>query len=104
MNQSSARQSFSRNTSMNKSLSAAELSLLSVFRRFMIGPGEMLCFYGPELKKHRPALTRLTDQGFLIKERFQGGYALTRSGFAAMTANGGRTESEDAPGQQRRRK
>jgi hypothetical protein len=49
-----------------------------------MGPGQMLCFYGPTLKKHRPALKQLTEKELLVKEQFEGGYSLTRSGFAAM--------------------
>ena len=67
-------------------LTAADRSLLAVFRRFMTRPGEMLCFFGPQLDKHRKALARLTHQGLLTQERFRGAYSLTQSGFAAMTA------------------
>ena len=67
-------------------LSTAEQSLLAVFRQFLVSEGQMLCFYGPILKKHRAALSQLTDKGLLVKERFRGGYSLTESGFAAMTA------------------
>ena len=47
-------------------------------------PGQMLCFYGPNLKQNMTTLERLTDKEFLVKEKFQGGYSLTRSGYAAM--------------------
>jgi hypothetical protein len=50
----------------------------------MITPGQMLCFYGPSLKQNKTALQQLTDKEFLIKERFKGGYSLTRDGFDAM--------------------
>ena len=65
-------------------LSKAEVSLLAVFRKFRVGQGDMLCFFGPMLVKHSRALKQLTDQGLLIKERFRGGYALTRAGVIAM--------------------
>lgn len=65
-------------------LSTKEQRLLGVFRDFLVGPGEMLCFCGPTLEKHRAALSQLTDKGMLVKERFKGGYSLTRSGFDAM--------------------
>lgn len=65
-------------------LSNAELSLLAVFRKFRVGQGEMLCFFGPVLAKHGRALKQLTEQGLLIKERFRGGYTLTRAGVIAM--------------------
>ncbi len=44
----------------------------------------MLCFYGPDLEKHRSALQKLTDRDYLVKERFKGGYSLTKAGFVAM--------------------
>lgn len=65
-------------------MSQSDQALLSVFREFLVGQGEMLCFYGPVLEKHREALRRLTDQGLLVKEEFKGGYSLTAQGFAAM--------------------
>lgn len=65
-------------------MSQADYALLSVFRTFRVGPGEMLCFYGPLLDKHRTALRRLTDEGLLVEEKFKGGYSLTDRGFTAM--------------------
>jgi len=47
-------------------------------------PGQMLCFSGPNLKQDKAVLTRLTDKDLLVKEKFQGGYSLTQTGFAAM--------------------
>ena len=44
----------------------------------------MLCFYGPELEKHKSALQKLTDKDLLVKERFKGGFSLTEAGFVAM--------------------
>ncbi len=46
----------------------------------------MLCFYGPNLKKYQSALNQLTEKDMLVKERFSGGYSLTKSGYAAMKA------------------
>jgi hypothetical protein len=74
----------SATSSQETTLSKAEATLLAVFRKFRVGQGEMLCFFGPTLDKHRRALASLTDQGMLVKERFRGGYALTPTGFAAM--------------------
>ena len=65
-------------------LTPAEQRVLQTFRRFLIAPGQMLCFCGPTLKKHRMALKQLTDKEMLIKEQFEGGYSLTSSGFQAM--------------------
>ena len=65
-------------------LTASEQRVLRTFRRFLMTPGQMLCFYGPNLKQNMTTLERLTDKEFLVKEKFQGGYSLTRSGYAAM--------------------
>lgn len=47
-------------------------------------PGQMLCFYGPNLQQNKATLELLTEKELLVKERFKGGYSLTRAGFAAM--------------------
>ena len=65
-------------------MSKLEESVLAVFRKFLVTPGEMLCFYGPDLKKYKVALQQLTDKGMLVKESFNGGYSLTQAGYAAM--------------------
>ena len=65
-------------------ISNSERSVLGVFRKFRVSAGEMLCFYGPNHKKHRAALRQLIAKGMVIEERFSGGYSLTQSGFAAM--------------------
>ena len=44
----------------------------------------MLCFHGPTWDEHRDSLQELTEQGFVRKDRFRGGYTLTKAGFAAM--------------------
>ncbi len=66
-------------------LSPSEQRVLRTFRRFLMTPGQMLCFYGPDLKKQDKAtLELLTDKELLVKEKFKGGYSLTQAGFAAM--------------------
>lgn len=65
-------------------MSTSEKRVLRAFRQFLMTPGQMLCFYGPNLKQHQSALNQLTDKEFLVKERFKGAYSLTRAGFAAM--------------------
>ncbi len=65
-------------------LSASEQSVLKVFRQFLIGQGEMLCFQGPLWEKHKVSLRQLTERDFLLQESFKGGYSLTKAGFAAM--------------------
>lgn len=69
-------------------LSQSEERTLQAFRKYLVTPGEMLCFYGSDLEKHRAALKTLTDKKLLVKERFKGGYSLTHEGFAAMKACG----------------
>ena len=61
-----------------------EKKALDTFRKYLITPGKMLCFYGPDFEKHQPALQQLTDKDFLVKERFNGAYSLTHAGFKAM--------------------
>ncbi len=65
-------------------LSTAEQRVLRTFRRYLIAPGQMLCFYGPNLKQNKTALQQLTDKELLVKEKFKGAYSLTHSGFAEM--------------------
>ena len=65
-------------------LSQAERSVFRRFRQFLVTPGEMLCFFGPELDKHKVALQRMTERDLLVKEQFKGAYSLTQSGFEAM--------------------
>ena len=65
-------------------LSTSERCVLGVFRQFRVSAGEMLCFYGPNLKKHKSALRQLMAKGMVIAEKFSGGYSLTPAGFAAM--------------------
>ena len=65
-------------------LSTSERRVLVIFRQYLVSPGQMLCFNGPQLTKYKPALRQLSDKGFVVKEKFKGGYSLTNSGFAAM--------------------
>ena len=66
-------------------LTPAEKRVLQTFRRFLVTPGQMLCFYGPDLEQKRDTLRRLIDKDLLVKEEFNGAYSLTPAGFAAMT-------------------
>ena len=67
-------------------LTSSERSVLVVFRQYLITPGQMLCFDGPAFRKYKAALRVLTEKGFVVKEKFDGGYSLTSTGFAAMKA------------------
>jgi hypothetical protein len=44
----------------------------------------MLCFSGPSLQRDTATLQLLTGKKLLVKERFEGGYSLTLTGFTAM--------------------
>ena len=63
---------------------ASEARVFRTFRQYLMTPGRMLCFSGPDLQRDAATLQLLTDKGLLVKEKFNGGYSLTRAGFAAM--------------------
>jgi hypothetical protein len=65
-------------------LTLADQTVLSVFRHYLVTPGEMLCFHGKWLDDHRESLRQLTARKLITKEQFQGGYSLTEAGFAAL--------------------
>ena len=65
-------------------LSRAEHSVLSVFRRYLMTPGKMLCISGSDLEDFSVPLAELTNKGLLVADAFRGGYSLTKGGFAAM--------------------
>ena len=69
---------------MLTALSNPERRVLKAFREFLITPGQMLCFYGPNLSKNKAALQQLTEKKMLVKEDFPGAYTLTNSGYEAM--------------------
>ena len=71
-------------TQESLSFTKSEQSVLKTFREFLMRPGQMLCFYGPELERYRNALKQLTERKLLVKERFKGAYSLTSNGFLAM--------------------
>ena len=58
--------------------------MFRTFRQYLMTPGRMLCFSGPDLVRDKAALDLLTDKKLLIKEKFAGGYSLTPAGYAAM--------------------
>jgi hypothetical protein len=69
-------------------LKLADQNVLEVFRRYLVVPGEMLCFHGKWLDDHRESLRHLTARRLITKEEFKGGYSLTDAGFAAIKKNG----------------
>lgn len=68
-------------------LSIAERRVLDTYQEYLITPGKMLCFSGPNLERDKVTLELMSEKKLLAKESFGGGYSLTRSGFIAM--NGG---------------
>ena len=64
-------------------MSPSMLRVLAIFRRYRVGPGEMLFIHnldhGPQV-----AMSKLISDGLVIKEGPRNAYCLTESGFAAM--------------------
>jgi hypothetical protein len=65
-------------------LTKLEQRVMRTFQQFQVNPGQMLCFYGPNLQQFKPALQELTERELLVEEQFNGGYSLTQAGFVAM--------------------
>lgn len=67
-------------------LSKSEERALGQFREFLMTPHQMLCFSGPSLETNKRALESLADKEYLMRERPNGAYSLTDSGYSAMNA------------------
>ncbi len=72
-------------------MNAVESTILVFFRRYMIGPAEMLFFNPGDCKvtpKHfETAMQSLMRQGLVVKERPTSAYSLTAAGYdASLTA------------------
>lgn len=65
-------------------LSLSEKKVLRTFQQYLATPGKMVCFFGIDLEKHKPALRQLTERDLLVEEQFKGAYSLTIEGFEAM--------------------
>ena len=65
-------------------LSNSEQRVLQTFHEYLMTPGKMLCFSGPDLERFRADLNRMADKKLLVKDKFKGGYSLTKAGFEAM--------------------
>lgn len=65
-------------------LTSSEKKVLRTFQQYMVTPGKMLCFFGPNLEKYQAALQQLTDRDLLVKEQFKGAYSMTLAGAKAM--------------------
>jgi hypothetical protein len=68
-------------------LSEREVAALEVFRDYRVATGEMFCFTGPVLEKHRDSLNLLVGKELLVKEQFSGGYSMTGLGHRALVAS-----------------
>lgn len=66
-------------------MGAAEMRILQLFRRYEVGPAEMLFVNFHECRVTASgfsvAMRRLIDKGLVIKERPQQAYSLTRAGY-----------------------
>lgn len=67
-------------------LSSAEAAALGVFRSYMVGVGQMLCFDTPQMAKHRAALDRMVEKDYVRAERVAGAYSMTHEGARALQA------------------
>ena len=65
-------------------LTISEQRVLQTFHQYLMTPGKMLCFSGPDLERYAADLNCLADKKLLVREKFKGGYSLTKGGFAAM--------------------
>lgn len=68
-------------------MKVAEWDILRFFRRYQVGPAEML-FFGPKDRKvaagsFRSAMGSLIEQGLVVKERPEQAYSLTSAGYRA---------------------
>jgi hypothetical protein len=67
-------------------LPSTQQAVLTVFRRFRMTPGQMLCFSRTDMEAFRTPLAELAHNGLVVAEKFSGGYSLTPAGFATMQA------------------
>lgn len=65
-------------------LSLNDQLALDVFRRYLVTPGEILCFHGQWLEEHGESLRHLTSIKLIIKEHFNGSYSLTDAGYTLI--------------------
>jgi hypothetical protein len=65
-------------------LTVAERRVLDTYQQYLITPGQMLCFSGPNFERDEETLELMSDKNLLDREVFKGGYSLTKDGFTAM--------------------
>ncbi|MES1213763.1 MAG: hypothetical protein ABUL64_04175 [Singulisphaera sp.] len=61
----------------------ATLQVLAIFRRYRVGPGQMLFIHNLE-QGPKSAIVRLIDDGLVTHAGPKNAYCLTKSGFAAI--------------------
>lgn len=66
-------------------MTPAEVDILEFFRRYQVGPAEMLFFNPGDCKlpdgSFQNAMKSLMDKGLVVKERPRRAYSLTRAGY-----------------------
>ena len=66
-------------------MSAVEMRILQLFHRYQVRPAEMLFVNCHEFRVSASgfasAMRRFIDKGFVVKERPQQAYSLTRAGY-----------------------
>lgn len=65
-------------------LNTTEQQVLGAFRKYLMTPHKMLCFYGPDLQQKSAALESLAQKELLHRESISGAYSLTQAGYEAM--------------------
>jgi hypothetical protein len=65
-------------------LSHDENKVLSIFKRYLMTTGKMLCLSTVEIEQYSQSIANLVRDGFLVAEECKGGYSLTSAGFHAM--------------------
>lgn len=73
-------------------LSPSEQRVLEEFRHFLMTPGKMLCFSGPNLDRFAADLNRMVDKKLLVRESFKGAFSLTKAGYAVMKSSTSMTD------------
>jgi hypothetical protein len=63
----------------------AAIKVLAIFRRYQVGPGQMLFIHNLDAGANA-AITRLVDDGLVTRAGPKNAYCLTNSGFAAVRA------------------
>lgn len=58
---------------------------MKVFRDFLMTPGDMLCLSGREFDDYTKCIETLSEKGYIVAERFRGGFSLTALGYSVMT-------------------